>query len=285
MKSIYLIGSLRNPRVPIVAQLLRDAGYEVFDDWYAAGPEADDKWRDYEKARGHDFKTALAGHAAQHVFNFDRKHLERCDIAVLLAPSGKSAHLELGVVLGAKKPGFILLDGDPERYDVMYNFATAVFSTVEELVARLRQTPVPRVDPLQQALQHAADKLGIKIKLSRSDIYDEYNVDATLPVTKRVSIDPLVVFANRNNPAQVGDYVLRILEDLQTVLFDETARKMGELDVRRRTYRLSKDDKSALHDMFMDASEHHWRYHPHGQPTATSEKLQRYQALINKLFA
>lgn len=134
MKSIYLIGSLRNPRVPEVAALLRKARYDVFDDWYAAGPEADDKWRDYEKARGRDMTTALGGYAAQHVFNFDRQHLLRCDMAVLLLPAGKSAHLELGVVLGKEKPGFIVLDGDPERYDVMYNFATHVLHDVDELL-------------------------------------------------------------------------------------------------------------------------------------------------------
>lgn len=146
VKSIYLIGSLRNPRVPEVAEQLRAAGFEVFDDWYAAGPDADDRWRDYEKARGHTFTEALAGYAGQHVFHFDRRHLERCDVAVLLAPAGKSAHLELGIVIGAKKPGFILLDGDPERFDVMYNFATAVVSTTADLVERLRSSIVDLED-------------------------------------------------------------------------------------------------------------------------------------------
>ena len=39
---LYVIGSLRNPAVPQVAKRLREAGFLVFDDWYAAGPEADD---------------------------------------------------------------------------------------------------------------------------------------------------------------------------------------------------------------------------------------------------
>ena len=33
MRSIYLIGYLRNPEVPKVAEKLRIAGFEVFDDW------------------------------------------------------------------------------------------------------------------------------------------------------------------------------------------------------------------------------------------------------------
>ena len=49
---LYIIGSLRNPRVPEVAKDLRESGYEVFDDWFAAGERADDSWQSYEKGRG-----------------------------------------------------------------------------------------------------------------------------------------------------------------------------------------------------------------------------------------
>ncbi len=133
--SIYLIGSLRNPRVPEVAKLLRGHGYDVFDDWYAAGPNADDHWRDYERERGHDLVTALDGYAARHVFEYDRSHLDRCHTGVLLLPAGKSGHLELGYLIGQGKPGYIVLDGDPDRYDVMYGFADAVYRTVEDMLA------------------------------------------------------------------------------------------------------------------------------------------------------
>lgn len=137
MKSIYLIGSLRNPQVTILGQELREAGFDVFDDWMAAGPEADDFWMKYEKSRGHGFDEALAGYAAQHVFKFDKFHLNRCDAAILLLPAGKSGHLELGYFIGAGKPGFILMDKEPERYDVMYNFASGVFFSREKLFDKL----------------------------------------------------------------------------------------------------------------------------------------------------
>jgi hypothetical protein len=129
---IYLIGSLRNPQVPLIANELRAAGHEVFDDWYSAGPEADDKWRDYERGRGRTFQEALSGHAARNVFAFDHRHLERADAVVLVLPAGKSGHLELGWSLGKGKPGFVLLDS-PDRWDVMYQFATKVVTSVEEL--------------------------------------------------------------------------------------------------------------------------------------------------------
>ena len=108
-KLIYLIGSLRNPSVPAVANELRDIGFNVFDDWHAAGPYADDHWRAYEKGRGRTMQQALAGKAARNVFNFDHHWLSAASAVVLLTPAGKSAHLELGWCLGRKVPGFIYL--------------------------------------------------------------------------------------------------------------------------------------------------------------------------------
>lgn len=136
---IYLIGSLRNPAVGDVAKRLREAGYEVFDEWRAAGETADDCWRDYEKARGHDYQTALKGYAADHVFNFDKHHLDRADGVVLVLPAGKSCHLELGYTIGKGKPGFILLDQDPERFDVMYLFATGICKNMDELFEKMNE--------------------------------------------------------------------------------------------------------------------------------------------------
>lgn len=133
IKSIYVIGSLRNPNIPVVANKLRGLGLEAFDDWYGAGPEADDKWKEYEGQRGRSFPEALKGHAASTIFEFDRLHLDRCDAGVLVLPAGKSGHLELGYILGRGKPGFILHD-NPDRWDVMYNFATGVYFNEEDFL-------------------------------------------------------------------------------------------------------------------------------------------------------
>lgn len=139
MKSVYVIGSLRNKRIPEVGNLLRSEGFDAFDDWYGAGEIADDAWRDYENLRGRDHATALYGYAARHVFEFDKRHLDRCDYAVLVMPAGKSGHLELGYFIGTGKPGFILFDAVPERYDVMHQFATGVFYNDADLVNTLKE--------------------------------------------------------------------------------------------------------------------------------------------------
>lgn len=141
-KFVYLIGSLRNPNVPVLAAKLRAEGHIVFDDWYAAGPEADDYWMKYEKEKGHNFEQALKGYAAGHVFEFDKHHLDQSGVAILMMPAGKSGHLEFGYMIGRGKEGYILMDGEPERFDVMYKFATGVFTNEEDLFEALRGSQI-----------------------------------------------------------------------------------------------------------------------------------------------
>ena len=138
MATIYLIGSLRNPEVPKVAQALRAAGHEVFDDWFSAGPEADDWWQRYETERGHSYLEALDGYPTWHTFNYDLYHLNRMDVGVLVTPAGKSAHLEFGYMIGRGKRGYVLLDKIPDRWDAMLRFANGVYDDLESLLDALR---------------------------------------------------------------------------------------------------------------------------------------------------
>ena len=142
---IYIIGSLKNENVPIIGNKLRkDMGddVEIFESWFSPGPQADDYWRDYEKAKGLTYKEALNSWAARHVFEFDDFHLQRATDVVMCMPAGKSGHLELGVSLGRGKRGYILFDEIPERYDVMVQFATDIFFSYDELVVELKNPPI-----------------------------------------------------------------------------------------------------------------------------------------------
>ena len=145
--NIYIIGSLRNDRIPLVAHRLRTDGHSVFDDWFAAGPEADDYWQKYETQRGRSYTEALSGAAAKNVFAFDKRHLDEADAAVLVLPAGKSGHLELGYMAGKGKQTYVLFDGQPDRWDVMYQFATAVYTDLEELADDLSPEAVKRIAP------------------------------------------------------------------------------------------------------------------------------------------
>lgn len=124
---VYIIGSLRNAKVSDLAIRLRAVGLEVFDDWMSCGPQADDIWQEYEKKRGRSYKEALNGHFACNGFALDKKHIDEADVVVLLMPGGKSAHLELGYAAGIGKRTYILFDEQPERFDLMYKFATDIF--------------------------------------------------------------------------------------------------------------------------------------------------------------
>jgi nucleoside 2-deoxyribosyltransferase len=136
--NLYLIGSLRNPDVPILGNDLRRLGFVVFEDWFAAGEKADDAWQAYEQGRGHTFAEALGGYAAQHVFKFDYHHLIETDIGVLIMPAGKSGHLEAGFLIGQGKPVYVLLPEEPDRFDVMYAFFSGVFCAKEDLMKELK---------------------------------------------------------------------------------------------------------------------------------------------------
>lgn len=136
-KLVYIIGSLRNESVQDVANTFRGRGYDAFDNWFSAGREADDYWRDYEKQKGISFSEALRGRSAEHVFRFDKAYLDLCDAVVLVMPAGKSGHLELGYAIGKGKPGYILLDEEPERFDVMPQFADVVTTDIEEIFTAL----------------------------------------------------------------------------------------------------------------------------------------------------
>lgn len=133
-RSIYLIGSLKNPIVGEVASVLRKLGHDVFDDWRSPGPDADDYLRDYYRARGFNYRQIMESPSARLAFNYDKEHLKRCDLAIMVMPAGKSGHLELGTVIGSGKPGYILFDSEPERVDIMHGFATDIFLNMEEMV-------------------------------------------------------------------------------------------------------------------------------------------------------
>lgn len=143
MAKLYLIGSLRNQAIPTLAARLRKSRpeFEIFDDWFAAGPEADDYWKTYEQGKaGTDsaaYVSGLNGYAADHVFQFDKHHLDTSSHALLVLPAGKSGHMEIMYAaygVGANT-AILLEEGVDPRWDVMYKFIPNIltsFSDVEE---------------------------------------------------------------------------------------------------------------------------------------------------------
>lgn len=137
----YVVGSLTNPAIPEVASELRRTGVfsDVFDDWYGAGPNADDHWKAYNQSRDIPYTKALRGPAATMIYNFDKQHLDAASDVILVCPAGRSGHLELGYAVGMGKRTYILLEaGVCPKWDVMYNFAGHVVESLEELGEAVR---------------------------------------------------------------------------------------------------------------------------------------------------
>lgn len=143
MTKLYLVGSLRNARIPLLARRLRLAlpSVEIFDDWYAAGPEADDFWKEYEKERGRSYEEALSSHAAKHVFAFDKHHLDSSSHVLLVLPAGKSGHMELMyAAYGVQAKTAILLDEEDVRWDVMYQFIPTIIRKETDVIQWVQST-------------------------------------------------------------------------------------------------------------------------------------------------
>lgn len=138
--TFYIAGSLRNPRIPQIAKLVRQAGYGEYSEWYSGGQRADDDWTAHEKLKGRRFVEAIKGYHAVQVMEMDLRHLNRCDGLILVMPAGKSGHLELGWMIGQGKLGIVLMDGEPDRFDCMYALPNlSVVDSEESLVEELGQ--------------------------------------------------------------------------------------------------------------------------------------------------
>ena len=145
---IYVIGSLKNEKVPLLAESIRALGHTVFDDWKAAHVEADQVMWAYEQKRGHSYKDALRGLSAQNQYQFDKRLLDMSDLAIVVMEAGRSAHLEAGYMAGLGKPVYVLFsEGYPSRMDIMYNLLTDFFENEEELLAELRRLDGREVGP------------------------------------------------------------------------------------------------------------------------------------------
>lgn len=135
---VYLIGALKNKKIPEIAQQIREAGHDVYDQWWCPGEHADLNWQEYCKFRGWSYAEALNEWHAKQVFDIDKFHLDRAEAGVVVLPSGKSSMAELGYLVGRGKPVYILVNEEPDRYDIMPRLATKAVTTIEEVIEELK---------------------------------------------------------------------------------------------------------------------------------------------------
>lgn len=151
---LYLASSWRNEQQPIMVELLRAAGHEVYDFRHPhLGPgkrgmgfqwaEIDPYWEGWSAEQ---FRDALGHQVATDGFLSDREGMEWAEVGLLLLPCGRSAHLEAGWMAGQGKPVYgLLMDyGADDEPELMYGLLDRLCTTDAELLALLR-------DPEQEA--------------------------------------------------------------------------------------------------------------------------------------
>lgn len=138
----------------MVVDRLRAAGHEVYNFRQPRPGQHGFSWHDIDPSmpRGPAdlhlpsavIRTMLGDPVADDGFRSDMDALRWCDACVLVLPSGRSAHLEMGWAAGAQKWTAVLLDdGEP---DLMWKMANALCVTLEEVVDALAgATLVPAI--------------------------------------------------------------------------------------------------------------------------------------------
>lgn len=113
---IYVATSWKNKRQALMVKELRTDGHEVYDfknpvpgvegggfSWGSIDPE----WKDWTTEQ---YAKALQHPIAKAAYKLDIDALNKCDLCVLMLPSGRSASWELGSAMGQGKSAIVYFD-------------------------------------------------------------------------------------------------------------------------------------------------------------------------------
>ena len=135
---------------------------------------------------------------------------------------------------------------------------------------------------LEEGLRDGAKRLGLRIKVTYDKLVGGFCIDsAVVPFSRYThTIDEEMMFIAE--PKARVDLLIDILDDLQRRNFDDTRKKLDELDVRGRIVALSRDDKDALHEMIWLAGKG-VSFHG-GDVQRDREAYEKGRAVMEKLF-
>ena len=139
---IYLASSWKNQHQPIVLATLQKAGHEVYD-FRNPVPGYGFNWREidagWESWDAEQYIAALSHPIAENGYRLDWDAMCWADVCVLLLPCGRSAHLEAGYFVGARKQLLIHLGADePVVPELMYKMADSIHHNSDTLKDRLK---------------------------------------------------------------------------------------------------------------------------------------------------
>src|SRR5688500_1336937 len=105
--NIYVASSWRNNYQQDVVRALRELDHDVYDFKQPPGAdgfhwsEIDGGWKSWDSPR---YIQALSHPIAERGFKSDWEAMQAADACLLVLPCGRSAHIEAGYFVGAKKP-------------------------------------------------------------------------------------------------------------------------------------------------------------------------------------
>jgi hypothetical protein len=137
---IYVASSWRNVAQPRIVSALIEAGHEVYDFRNPSENDTGFRWsdidQDWQKWTPEQYRTALTHRIAEHGFKNDFDAMMWADTGVLVLPCGRSAHDEIGWMVGAGKKTYILMLNQEEP-ELMYKLHDGICPSVEELLAKI----------------------------------------------------------------------------------------------------------------------------------------------------
>lgn len=161
---IYVASSWRNEDQPIVVQVLRTLGHDVYDfhhpkpgnngfAWHAIDPN----WKNWTPD---EYRKALKHPIAQGGYDLDITAVKWCDAGILVLPSGRSASWEFGHIMGQGKPGYLYMPEACEP-ELMYREAK-ILVNLKELIEEFKPAPVAlrgegEATPQQQLVERLSE--------------------------------------------------------------------------------------------------------------------------------
>lgn len=138
---IYVASSWRNSYQPDVVFGLRELGHEVYDFRNLRDGDNGFLWAKFETNwqswTVEEYVKALENPIAENRFQSNFEAMKWANACVLVMPCGRSAHLEAGWFVGAKKP-LLILD-DKSEPELMYKMANGVFGGLGPLMLQLQE--------------------------------------------------------------------------------------------------------------------------------------------------
>lgn len=129
---VYVASSWRNKDQPVALSILRQCGCEVYD--FRGGPAF--IWGHILPATPtlQVFREALGHQIAAEAYRADRAALDRATHGLLVQPGGRSAHLEIGYLVGRGIPTAVWYpDSQVEHLELMLKMCDTLLCGDEEL--------------------------------------------------------------------------------------------------------------------------------------------------------